>query len=857
MATGFSVFVNIGGRLDKSLAGAVGAAKAQVNCLGASLAGIGARINAPFILANKHLDATAKRFEKLQRKGAALSLGVTAPTAYFGAGMIKDASEFAKAGNMVEALGEATKEQRLALEQLAQSLAGKYDAGGATGIMKTATELLKAGFKYEQALGSIEQVLAASTLAGDMPAAELGASISKSVVQFQLPFATPDQAASSSKLISDRMVYAAVSTVASMKDISESFKYAAGIASSTGSTVDQTTAIIMRFAQAGVLGSEAGVALRSALVRLVKMPKGGLAAMERIGLRLSDYTAARPVTAEGIAGGLQAGGIDVSKGVQQQIAAIIKGGGAQSAQIAAITKAVQGGMGSNSAVDADTIAASVNEAYAAAGSKIDITKFFQDLRAKLESGAATTGDIAQILEARHISRYMALLRGDDLGGLIAKIGREAEGYAQSRYKIANQGLPADLLKLGAAANELKTTLVGVVTPELATIFERISTSLKGIAATNPALLKLGIGFTAAAAAAGPLLFAIGVLGRTAAFAMKCLNRGLALLLAPIGWVARGIVGIGAALTTGLVAGLARARAMIAGLMVLSSVGGAGAGLAAMGGALMAFGRSILMFPLVALRGIGAAMLALVANPVGLIITGLVAALAALGVWVANNWNGLKSFFAGFGEGFMKGLGPASGAIKAVGDGLSAAYNWLMKLLGPIDESGARWKSWGEAVGGVAAAGINAVVEAIKTVIGWFETAINAASRLGSAIRNMWSGGGAAPAVPAAPLAGARALGGPVSFGKPYLVGERGPEIFVPGQTGRIETNNTLRRLTADGTMAIREAPSGRGERGPVQITNHWTINGADNPHAVAEQMEGAFRRMMARLESEQSGLLSD
>ena len=33
----------------------------------------------------------------------------------------------------------------------------------------------------------------------------------------------------------------------------------------------------------------------------------------------------------------------------------------------------------------------------------------------------------------------------------------------------------------------------------------------------------------------------------------------------------------------------------------------------------------------------------------------------------------------------------------------------------------------------------------------------------------------------------RAIGGPVTGGKPYLVGERGPELFVPTGQGRIET----------------------------------------------------------------------
>ena len=37
----------------------------------------------------------------------------------------------------------------------------------------------------------------------------------------------------------------------------------------------------------------------------------------------------------------------------------------------------------------------------------------------------------------------------------------------------------------------------------------------------------------------------------------------------------------------------------------------------------------------------------------------------------------------------------------------------------------------------------------------------------------------------------RALGGPVSAGSPYLVGERGPELFMPSRGGRIIPNNAL------------------------------------------------------------------
>jgi hypothetical protein len=47
----------------------------------------------------------------------------------------------------------------------------------------------------------------------------------------------------------------------------------------------------------------------------------------------------------------------------------------------------------------------------------------------------------------------------------------------------------------------------------------------------------------------------------------------------------------------------------------------------------------------------------------------------------------------------------------------------------------------------------------------------------------------------------RATGGPVSAGRGYLVGERGPELFVPGSNGRIE------RVSNNGGHDVRVAIS--------------------------------------------------
>jgi hypothetical protein len=98
----------------------------------------------------------------------------------------------------------------------------------------------------------------------------------------------------------------------------------------------------------------------------------------------------------------------------------------------------------------------------------------------------------------------------------------------------------------------------------------------------------------------------------------------------------------------------------------------------------------------------------------------------------------------------------------------------------------------------------------------------------------------------------------VLSGKTYLVGERGLERLTPGASGQITSNDRLRRLTADGAAAVAGSTSTTtSTRGPVTITNHWEINEADDPRAVAQQIDSRFGQLLRQLETEQSGLLSD
>lgn len=67
---------------------------------------------------------------------------------------------------------------------------------------------------------------------------------------------------------------------------------------------------------------------------------------------------------------------------------------------------------------------------------------------------------------------------------------------------------------------------------------------------------------------------------------------------------------------------------------------------------------------------------------------------------------------------------------------------------------------------------------------------------------VWIPAGGGRLVPASAVANARALGGPVFSGQSYLVGERGPELFQPGRSGRIIPNGASGVTIQPGAVTV-------------------------------------------------------
>ncbi len=79
--------------------------------------------------------------------------------------------------------------------------------------------------------------------------------------------------------------------------------------------------------------------------------------------------------------------------------------------------------------------------------------------------------------------------------------------------------------------------------------------------------------------------------------------------------------------------------------------------------------------------------------------------------------------------------------------------------------------------------------------------------------------------------GKRAAGGPVAGGKPYIVGERGPELFLPSTGGNVMSNNDLRSA-----MGSSSAAAGA----PVLNMSFQTTNIGGVEYVSRDQLEQAM-----------------
>jgi TP901 family phage tail tape measure protein len=374
------------------------------------------------------------------------------------------------------------------------------------------------------------------------------------------------------------------------------------------------------------------------------------------------------------------------------------------------------------------------------------------------------------------------------------------------------------------------------------------------------------------------------------------------------------------------------------------------------GAAMAFGvvrGALLGSALVAMRTFGLAVAALI-NPLrllsgaailarsALMFTGvgaILAAIAAAGVFIYNNWKGVTVAFDAFKTSFMKAIEPVMPALQPVANGVSWLVDKVTALVGPLDASSEAWASFGTRAGEAVGSALVAITQFVQaagdfassitskitegatalatTAVAWqvagsqmIESFLDGVKQRWDAVTTFLS---MAPSMAAAALsmaatalhsagvamiqslldgmkakfneliewvkgipgrilgaigsidlsgiikmpsfggggggvAGKRAAGGPVSSGKTYLVGEKGPELFTAEQSGRIIPNSSI-------GSAGREASAGGRAAGPITVTmGNIVVQGVQDAQALAEQVG---EKLEAKLREMTRGLQAD
>lgn len=243
--------------------------------------------------------------QSIARVGKDASMKVTLPLVAIGAVAIKSASEFSSSMNQY---GYATGLSGQSLDQfkkLAMDM-GQQSVFSTNEAAQAMLNLAKGGISP----ANIQAGALASTMslaaAGNIDLAEAGNTVVAAMNTFHLSGAQSAQ-------VADALAGAAGASAADLGDLGQAMQQVGSQASASGQSLQQTTAALAAFADAGVKGSDAGTSLKTFLQRIAAPTGAASKQMKDLGMSFFDASGNMKPLSE-VAGQLQTG----MKGLTQQ-----------------------------------------------------------------------------------------------------------------------------------------------------------------------------------------------------------------------------------------------------------------------------------------------------------------------------------------------------------------------------------------------------------------------------------------------------------------------------------------------------------------------------------------------------------
>lgn len=223
---------------------------------------------------------TVKEFgQGMTTVGKELSMKVTAPLAAIGGVAAKLGMDFKAGLSEVQALSGATADELAKLEERSRELGAstKFSAKEVTEGFKY---MALAGWDVQQSLDGIDGVLALAAASGE----DLGR-VSDILTDSISAFG--DEAKDAGRY-ADVLAAASSNANTDVSGLGEAFKMVAPVAGALGYSLEDTSVALGLMANAGVKGSAAGTALRSALTNLVKPTAAMQKEMKKLGINVQD-----------------------------------------------------------------------------------------------------------------------------------------------------------------------------------------------------------------------------------------------------------------------------------------------------------------------------------------------------------------------------------------------------------------------------------------------------------------------------------------------------------------------------------------------------------------------------------------
>lgn len=395
-------------------------------------------------------------------------------------------------------------------------------------IGKAYKQLVQAGLSHEQ-VEAILPIAVKFSIAGDYDTEAGAEKLTQIITAMGMPKATFDEATSSAQRAADVIAYAAAKSTTDVQGMTEAFKYAAPAAAALGIDIEQLAGMFMMQANAGVKGSEAGVAIRAMLVRMVRPTKMAAAALANYGIDLQDYlVATRKVSATDISKVLQLGGLDVS-GSADKIQAVLDKGLSTAEKVKQLTEIIATMAGDKSTLSRDTISSMISETLFSFGEQLDVERLVEDM----EQANIAVSDFFKIFDVRQGARTMNLFKSD-MSAVIEQIRAAAVGFNDALSETMMKGIVGAVQGAEAAWLRFIRTLAdtGVLASATAA-FNRMTDGLNELAKVNPRLLELATYGTLALAALAPLGFVIAGVTAAAGFLLNPIT----MIAAALGYLA--------------------------------------------------------------------------------------------------------------------------------------------------------------------------------------------------------------------------------------------------------------------------------------------------------------------------------